>query len=305
MRPTSVAPEPSSPIGDPPAGDPPIGAPFTGDPPVDPLEGLLPPDDRPSRGAVAPARPDPVLIGDRLRAEPRSGIVELWHRLRTDPRASWVLLLVGAVAAGFVWYRMGVAEAPTRTASAPAAASSTDAARGSSSGADGDAVKAATPATARSLPPVVVHVAGAVVRPGVVQLAAGSRVVDALAAAGGATLDADVNRLNLAAKLIDGQRIAVPTFGEVAGPAPVDAGGDAPAGGSGASTGTPTAENPLDLNTATATDLEALPGIGPSLAQAIIAERTKRGGFESVNDLRSVRGIGDGRFADLKDFVHV
>ena len=120
---------------------------------------------------------------------------------------------------------------------------------------------------------------------------------DAVAAAGGAADDADLERLNLAAPVTDGQRIAVPRLGD---PAPPTAAGDPSASGS-SSNGAPA--GPIDLNTATATDLETLPGIGPTLADAIVREREKLGGFKSVDDLKQVRGIGEGRFADIRDLV--
>jgi comEA protein len=127
-----------------------------------------------------------------------------------------------------------------------------------------------------------VHVAGDVARPGVVRVSAGARVVDAIEAAGGGLPDADLDRLNLAAKVADGQRVAVAKLGA---PAPVETGA-ATGGGEGAGGG-PT--GPINLNTATATQLEELPGIGPSLAAAIITEREKRGGFKAVTDLQDVR----------------
>ena len=139
------------------------------------------------------------------------------------------------------------------------------------------------------------HVVGAVRTPGVVELDSGARVRDALAAAGGPADDADVDRLNLAAPVTDGERVAVPRRGE---PDPVPVAGDATANG-GAPSG------PLDLNTATATDLETLPGIGPTLAEAIVRQREKMGRFQSVDDLKQVRGIGEGRFADIKELVRV
>ena len=146
-----------------------------------------------------------------------------------------------------------------------------------------------------------VHVAGAVVRPGLVHLAGGSRVADAVAAAGGGLPDADLDRLNLAAKVTDGERVAVARIGQ---PAPVVAGGGTGDGTApGADGGSP--NGPVNLNTATESQLEELPGIGPSFAAAIIAEREKRGGFTSIDQLRDVRGIGEKRFADLKDMVTV
>ncbi len=143
----------------------------------------------------------------------------------------------------------------------------------------------------------MVHVAGAVTTPGVVELAKGARVIDALEAAGGGVAGADLDRLNLAAKLVDGQRVLVQKVGDPPAPA------DPSAAGSTALGATPA--GPIDLNAATQEQLEALPGIGPTLARAILAERDRRGGFRSVNELREVRGIGERRFADLKSLVVV
>jgi competence protein ComEA len=152
-------------------------------------------------------------------------------------------------------------------------------------------------ATTTSTASLLVHVVGAVRASGVVELAAGARVRDAVAAAGGPADDADLQQMNLAAPVADGQRIAVPRVGEAAAPpAPSGAAPD-PAGG--APTG------PLNLNTATSTELEALPGIGPTLADAIVREREKLGGFKTIDDLKQVRGIGDARFEDIRDLVTV
>jgi competence protein ComEA len=150
----------------------------------------------------------------------------------------------------------------------------------------------------------VVDVVGAVRKAGVVSLPGSARVVDAVNAAGGALPTADLDRINLAAHLVDGMRISVPRRGAPADPA--EPTNDPGATGSGpAADGTPTASTPLDLNTASEPQLEALPGIGPSLAQAILQEREREGGFKSVDDLRRVRGIGDVRFAQLKPLVTV
>jgi competence protein ComEA len=148
-----------------------------------------------------------------------------------------------------------------------------------------------------------VHVAGAVRRPGLYRLSSGSRVDDALRAAGGSLPRADLDRLNLAAKLIDGQKVLVTRRGE---PAPLDAAAVTSAewGAAGAS-GTAEVGEPIDLNTADLAALDALPGIGPATARAILEERTRRGGFRSARDLLRVPGIGEGRFARLKDRVRV
>jgi len=120
-------------------------------------------------------------------------------------------------------------------------------------------------------------------------------VIDAVEAVGGAVAGGDLDRLNLAAKLADGQRVFVPKVGE-ADPG-ASGGAEAPTGaGSG---GAPTPSAKVNLNTASQAQIEELPGIGPTYAQSIIAERERRGGFKSVNELRSVRGIGDKRFAEL------
>ncbi len=126
-----------------------------------------------------------------------------------------------------------------------------------------------------------------------------ARVNDAVEAAGGGLPGADLDRLNLAAKVADGQRIAVALVGA---PAPVEAG---TGGVTGTGTGGEATTGPININTASSAQLEELPGIGPSLAGAIIAEREKRGGFKEIGELQDVRGIGEVRYADIKDLVTV
>lgn len=149
---------------------------------------------------------------------------------------------------------------------------------------------------------VTVHVAGAVTRPGVVTLPAGSRAVDAVAAAGGLVAGADPDRVNLAAKLVDGVRLVVPLVGQppVAELSPL-AGGAVTAGpGGGAGTGAP-----VDLNSATAEQLDALPGVGPATAAAIISYRQRSGPFKNIDELLEVRGIGQAKLDALRDLVVV
>ena len=147
---------------------------------------------------------------------------------------------------------------------------------------------------------VVVSVAGKVVRPGLVRLPVGSRVDDALRAAGGPVAGTSPGLLNLARRLVDGEQVLVgvePPPGSPAG---------APTGSSGAATaGTAAPGAPLDLNAATLADLDALPGIGPVLAQRILDWRAKHTRFASVDQLREVTGIGEAKYQDLKAQVAV
>nr|WP_307831354.1 ComEA family DNA-binding protein [Nucisporomicrobium flavum] len=150
------------------------------------------------------------------------------------------------------------------------------------------------PVTSSAAAEVVVAVGGKVRRPGLVQLAPGARVADALQAAGGAVPGVDVAPLNLARKVVDGELIMVGVT------PPPGAAPSAPAGpGSAAGGGL------VNLNTATLADLDTLPGVGPVLAQRILDARDAQGGFKAVSDLRKVDGIGDARFEQLKDLVTV
>lgn len=144
---------------------------------------------------------------------------------------------------------------------------------------------------------VVVDVAGKVRRPGIVRLAVGARVVDALTAAGGALPGVDLTPLNLARRLVDGEQVLV---GVAAASAAAPGGGTA-----GTAAGAGGAGGQLDLNAATVEQLEALPGVGPVLAQRIADWRTEHGRFSTVDELREVSGIGAKKFADLKDRVRV
>jgi competence protein ComEA len=149
---------------------------------------------------------------------------------------------------------------------------------------------------------VVVHAAGAVVRPGLYRLPAGARVDDLLAAAGGAAPDADPSRLNLAAVLLDGQRLFVPRPGEEPPPEVVADGG--PGGGAGAGEEA-TPADPVDLNRASPDELDRLPGIGPATATAIVAHRDAHGPFAAVDALLDVRGIGPAKLEQLRPLVRV
>jgi competence protein ComEA len=142
----------------------------------------------------------------------------------------------------------------------------------------------------------VVHVVGEVRRPGVYQVRTGARVEDAIAKAGGATSAADLQGVNLAAKVSDAQQVVVPRVA-----AQRSGSGDATVGGTAAGgTGAGAASGPVNLNTATAAELDALDGVGPSTAQKILELRAQRGGFRSVDDLSEVPGIGPKRLASLR-----
>jgi competence protein ComEA len=156
----------------------------------------------------------------------------------------------------------------------------------------------ASPATTATTTPevLVVHVAGAVGAPGVHELQSGSRVDDAIAAAGGLAPDADAARINLAAPVADGERVYVLAVGEQEPPL---AAGTSPAGSADA----PTA--PVNLNTADAELLDSLPGVGPATAAAIIEHRGRVGAFTSIDQLLDVPGIGDAKLEALRDLVTV
>lgn len=152
-------------------------------------------------------------------------------------------------------------------------------------------VAAASVTTATAGKSIVVSVVGAVVRPGLVTLSDGARVADALRETGGPVPGVDVSALNLARRLSDGEQIYVgmpPPPGAEAAPA---------------AAGAPAVPGKVDLNSATVTDLDTLPGVGPVTAQRILDWRTKHGRFDSVDQLREIDGIGPSRFAKLRDMV--
>lgn len=255
-------------------------------PPPEPFDLERPPPDRP--------------WSDRSR--------DLRLRLGLDARAAaWGVAALAGVAVAAWLLRPAptpLEEAlPVATTEADAPAASAAAAPGGAvpEGAGGSVEGGSAPST--SVPTeVVAHAAGAVAQPGVHRLPPGARVDDLIRAAGGLAPDADPARLNLAAPLADGDRVYVPRRGEAdlpavalpeGGAAGTGAGG--PGGGAGEDEGAP-----IDINTADEAQLDELPGVGPSIAAAIVAHREENGPFRSVDDLLDVRGIGEAKLAEIR-----
>ncbi|WP_402469230.1 helix-hairpin-helix domain-containing protein [Isoptericola aurantiacus] len=173
----------------------------------------------------------------------------------------------------------------------------TPAAGGGASTAGADESAASTDAGPTAGPELVMHVVGEVREPGLVRLPAGSRVADAIEAAGGFTRDADTTVLNLARTVVDGEQVHVPAPGEELPDTP-----DAAAGTPAASDAVPA---PIPLNSADAATLATLPGIGPVLAERIVAWRDEHGPFTAFEELQEVSGIGPVLLGDLRDLVLV
>ncbi|HET6876936.1 MAG TPA: helix-hairpin-helix domain-containing protein [Jatrophihabitans sp.] len=220
---------------------------------------------------------------------------------RRAPVAVGVAVLLAAVLTG-LWVLSAKPRAVALSASGPVTAGTTGAAASGSAlvsafPAVGSAAPAAAPtvSAAATASDVVVDVAGRVRRPGLYRLPAGSRVDDAITAAGGARRGVRLTNLNLAAPLVDGEQVLVgPGAGSgVVAPAVVPA----PAAGSS------TASAPVALNTATLEQLETLPGVGPVTAQKILDYRAAHGSFSAVDQLKDVSGIGDVTFAELQPLV--
>ncbi len=223
-----------------------------------------------------PGRRGAVAVG--LAALLAAGVAG-WWLLAARPHASAVLTPPTQVASAAV--------SPSASGPPPAAAVPAATGRAGISTRSGSASVAG--------PALVVDVVGRVRRPGVYRLPPGARVDDAVRVAGGVLPGTDLTGLNLARKLLDGEQIAVGVAGAPAGPAPAtgsSGGADAPAA-------------PVDLNSATLEQLDALPGVGPVLAQHILDWRAAHGRFDTVDQLNQVSGIGPAKFADLRPLVTV
>lgn len=156
---------------------------------------------------------------------------------------------------------------------------------------------------------IKVHVAGYVEEEGMVELAEGARIADALEAAGGATLEADLSRVNLAYVLQDGQKIYIPSILEVEEEEEEEEYITEGSGGvileEGEEEKNNEAEGKVNINTATQTELETLNGIGPSTASKIIEYRKQNGNFQSIEEIQNVSGIGDSKYESIKDDICV
>ncbi|WP_406097043.1 helix-hairpin-helix domain-containing protein [Streptomyces sp. NBC_01013] len=227
----------------------------------------------------------------------------VWLQLRCglEPRAlaalGVVLVAAAVLAAMHFWTaRPDSVPAPERVGeAAQVPVGQTDADGGTSGDPNGTRTPEPSPGALPAAGPggqVVVDVSGKVRRPGIHRLPSGARVADALRVAGGVRPGVDLDNLNRARVLMDGEQIVV-------GAPP----GTAATGGAGGGAGPTGATGPVSLSTATPEQFDTLPGVGPVLAQRIVDYRTQHGGFRSVDELREVNGIGDRRFADLQPLV--
>ncbi|HWI65758.1 MAG TPA: helix-hairpin-helix domain-containing protein [Symbiobacteriaceae bacterium] len=201
-------------------------------------------------------------------------------------------LMAGLVWLGFVRYQAEQRSTDTAVAEAPALPAPAAA-----------PVAAAAPAAAMAPAPpeeLVVHVAGAVNSPGLYKLPKGARVADAITAAGGAKPDAVVDAMNLADRLEDGMKFSIPTQKELeaAPPAPVQA---APVKATGSSPAA--AKGKVNLNTASAAQLDALPNVTPAVAKNIVEYRSKHGAFKTIEELDKVSGIGPATIEKLRPYL--
>lgn len=254
----------------------------------------------PRRAAEPPREPAVAVAGEETAAaetEAETRPASLPHRIkaafRITRRHAWaiaLLVLVGIVASSALSLRARAVEvaAPAVVSRAPSAAAAPSPS------------PSATPTP--SVATVTVHVLGAVLRPGVVTVSSPARVRDVIDAAGGLLADADPAELNLAAIIADGSQVVVGTVGQPRGDVRGGAapGAVPPGDGSGG-----TQAMVIDLNTATADQLDQLPGVGPVTAQSILAWRAKHGRFSKVQELMEVDGIGPKTFAQIAPHVRV
>lgn len=238
------------------------------------------------------------------RTVPRGGAPRLTQALRwrTGLRAAVLLGALAVVLSGWFWWRAATGAPEVVAPSEPSSAAVHEPGPGRDLVAVPPSGTAAAPDTRR----ILVHVAGAVLKPGVVELPEGSRLREAVAAAGGCAPAADPDRLNLAAVVEDGEKVLVPERGQP--PAGEPAAGDgagAAESGAGATGGAGTGGARINLNTAGVAELGTLPRVGPVLAQRIVDWRQEHGRFQSVEELDAVDGVGPKLLAALLPLVRV
>ncbi|MFI9779108.1 helix-hairpin-helix domain-containing protein [Streptomyces sp. NPDC051956] len=272
-------------------------------------------------GGFAEERDEPA--GEAKRGTPswreRAGLavrerLPLWMQTRCglERRSVIALVVVLVAAAGFAVHHFWTGRAQpvsapevVRSAAPEGAAGQLDAGQAPDAGSSAPAPAGASAAGGQAgaaAAGIVVDVSGKVRSPGIHRLPAGSRVADALRAAGGIRPGVDPTGINRARLLADGEQVVVGAPVAPGGTGSGGSAGSASSAGTGAGTGA-AAAGPIGLNTATAEQLDTLPGVGPVLAQHIIDYRTEHGGFRSVDELREVNGIGDRRFSDLQNLV--
>ncbi|MDV6262091.1 ComEA family DNA-binding protein [Rhodococcoides yunnanense] len=255
---------------------------------------------------VTTPEPDWLISSSQRLGSPWSSVLpQRWRSARVDPGRQGAIALAAAgvfvvLVAAFAVFR----DAPTPAPAPPLAVVASDTK-------DSDVLAEPVPSVEAEL---VVSVVGLVVQPGLVRLQPGSRIADAIAAAGGPVEGADLLALNMAARVADGDQIVVgvvppqapppvsgtsSTQGVAVGGGMVDGGvpADLPAGSPLGGT--------VDLNAATVAELDALPGVGPVTATSIVSWRETNGRFISVDQLAEVDGIGPGRLAKIRDLVHI
>lgn len=258
---------------------------------------LDPPDGHPPFSYGGDARPD---ASEDAGESPQTGYVGPVFRWRLGLRVSLLLAIVSVLAGGWFWWQIAAAqpevaplnqETPTVSATATGSAAQESVSVDHPEGGTGEHI--------------TIHVAGAVSQAGVVELPKGSRVHSAITAAGGGTATADLNQLNLAAVLEDGQKVYVVQHGEsIPSLEGFSVGGGSAVGGLEASTANPV-ENKINLNSAGVEELGTLPRVGPVLAQRIVDWRTEHGPFRAAEELDAVDGVGPKMLETLLPLVSV
>jgi competence protein ComEA len=254
-----------------------------------------------ARLATSGSRPSRLAAQDRRLVR--------WNPGRRAAVAMLLVAVLSAVSTG-AWV---AASQPHGLASAAVTVSSSTAVRSSSAVSSSSAVRpggslaspARQPTAGATLSPIVVDVVGKVRHPGVYQLSPGSRVNDAVKVAGGVLTGTDLTAVNLARRLVDGEQLAIGVRGAAGSGASSASSGSGASDTAGGSSGAGGPGSLIDLNAATVSQLDTLPGVGPVLAQHIVDWRTTHGRFDSVQQLNAVSGIGDSKYAELQLLVTV